>query len=178
MQLPRPDIQFKNGVRRTDTVHVPRTRDVARLVRVVAKEHGTPRFLITDHGSQFRKRFGARLADLGITLIHGPVRSPFFNGKVERAFRTFRLWWRLVLTGLAPRSIQRRLEAYRHWYNACRPHSALGGRTPEEAWRGWCLPPPVALRAGDPLQFTLEVRRAYCRGDPRLPILHITRRAA
>jgi putative transposase len=158
--------------------HVPHTCDVARLVRHTAKQHGTPRFLITDHGGQFRKRFGAHLADMGITLIHGPVRAPFFNGKVERAFRTFRLWWRLVLIGLTPRGIQRRLEAYRHWYNACRPHSALGGRTPEAAWRGWRWPPPVALRANDPRKFTLEVGRTYCRGDPRLPILHITRRAA
>jgi hypothetical protein len=85
---------------------------------------------------------------------------------------------RLVLTGLSPRSIQRRLDTYRHWYNECRPHSALGGRTPEEAWRDLRLPPPVALRARDPLKFTLEVRRRCCRSDPLLPIIHITRRAA
>jgi putative transposase len=156
---------------------VPRTRDVARLLRQTTKEHGTPRFVITDHGGQFRKRFSARLADIGITLIQGPVRAPFFNGKIERAFRTFRIWWRLVLTGLSPRSIQRRLDTYRHWYNECRPHSALGGRTPEEAWRDLRLPPPVALRARDPLKFTLEVRRRCCRSDPLLPIIHITRRA-
>jgi hypothetical protein len=157
---------------------VPRTRDMARLVGATAREHGAPRFVIADHGAQFRQRFGQYLALLGVTLVQGPVRAPFFNGKVERLFRTFRIWWRLVLTGLSPRALQRRLDAYRHWYNACRPHGALGGRVPEEAWNGERWPAPIPLRARDKLGVGLEVRRLKCRGDPRLPVIHIARRAA
>jgi hypothetical protein len=76
------------------------------------------------------------------------------------------------------RGIQRRLEAYRHWYNEKRPHSALGRRTPEEVWRGKTLPEPVPMWARDQLPFVLEIRRQYCRGDPRLPVIQILRKAA
>jgi hypothetical protein len=76
-----------------------------------------------------------------------------------------------------PRRI-RRLDTYRHRHNECRPHGAWGERTPEEAWRGLRFPPPVTLRAGDPLKVTLEIRRLRCRGDPRLPVIQILRKAA
>ena len=33
----------------------PRARDMAALVRRVAKQFGKPRFVITDHGTQFRR---------------------------------------------------------------------------------------------------------------------------
>ena len=71
-----------------------------------------------------------------------------------------------------------RVETYDHWYNECRPHSALGGRTPAEVWRGERLPLPMALRERDGIPVSLAIRRLRCRDDPRLPILHITRRAA
>ena len=152
----------------------PRAREMAALVRRVAKEFGKPRFVITDHGTQFRRQFRTAMKKAGIIAVQARVRAPYLNGKIERVFRTFRVWWRLVLAGLTQRGIQRRIEEFRAWFNEHRAHSALHGRTPQEAWEGRCLPKPVAIRARDQLRPQIEVRRRHYRGDPRLPVLEIS----
>ena len=156
----------------------PRARDLAALVRRVAKQFGTPRFVITDHGTQFRQQFRTAMKKTGIIPVQARVRAPFLNGKIERAFRTFRVWWRLVLTGLTQRGIQRRLDQFGTWFNEQRPHSALQGRTPREAWQGRVLPEPVPIRARDQRQPQIEIRREHYHGDPRLPVLEISVRLA
>jgi len=157
----------------------PRSADVTSLLRSLIATFGKPHFLITDHGCQFRKRFSAVVKAWGIHHVRGRVRAPFLNGKLERTFRTFRLWWRVVLTGLSARSIQRHLDRYQHWYNHHRPHSALDGQTPGEAWGGEDMPQPLPFRASDASRPHIAVRRVPWRGDPRLPVLQIqVRRAA
>ena len=152
----------------------PRARDMAALVRRVAKQFGKPRFVITDHGTQFRRQFRTAMEKTGIIPVQARVRAPYLNGKIERAFRTFRIWWRLVLTGLTQRGIQHRLDDLRSWLNEHRRHSALGGLTPQEAWQGHALLKPVPVRERDRLQPQIEIRRRYYHGDPRLPVLEIS----
>ncbi len=156
----------------------PRAREMAALVRRTAKTFGKPRFVITDHGTQFRRQFRCVKKKTGIIAVQGRVRAPYLNGKLERAFRTFRIWWRLVLTGLTQRGIQRRLDQFGAWFNEHRAHSALYGRTPQEAWEGRVLPEPIPLRTRDQLQLQIEVRRRHYRDDPRLPVLEISVRLA
>ena len=88
----------------------PRARDMAALVRRAAKQFGKPRFVITDHGTQFRQQFGSAMKKTGIIPVQARVRAPYLNGKLERAFRTFRIWWRLVLTGVPPENVIRAKE--------------------------------------------------------------------
>ena len=114
----------------------------------------------------------------GIIPVQARVRAPYLNGKIERAFRTFRVWWRLVLTGLTEKGIQRRLDDFKAWFNEHRSHSALQGRTPQEAWEGCVLPEPVPIRARDRLQPQIEIRRRHYRGDPRLPVIEMSVRLA
>ena len=156
----------------------PRARDMAALVRRAAKKFGKPRFIITDHGPQFRKQFQAAIKNTGIIPVQARVRAPYLNGKIERAFRTFRIWWRLVLTGLTQRSIQRKIDDFKDWFNEVRPHSALHGLTPQEAWEGRVLAEPVPIRARDRLDPQIELRRRHYHGDPRLPVLEISVRLA
>ena len=156
----------------------PRARDMAALVRRAAKAFGKPRFVITDHGTQFRQQFRSAMKKTGIIPVQARVRAPYLNGKIERAFRTFRIWWRLVLTGLTQRGIQRRLDEFGTWFNRHRSHSALHGLTPQEAWEGQALPDPIPLRAWDQLQPQIDVRRRHYRDDPRLPVLEISVRLA
>jgi len=156
----------------------PRAREMAALVRRMAKEFGKPRFVITDHGTQFRRQFRSAMKRTGIIPVQARVRAPYLNGKIERAFRTFRVWWRLALTGLRQRGIRRRLDDFGAWFNEYRPHGALQGRTPQEAWEGRCLPEPVSIRARDQLQPQIEIRRRHHRGDPRLPVVEISVRLA
>ena len=63
------------------------------LVRRAIEGFGRPRFLVCDHGCQFRKWFRERLElRSGVTPVSGKVRCPTSNGEVERLFRTFRGW--------------------------------------------------------------------------------------
>jgi len=156
----------------------PRARDMAALVRRAAKEFGKPRFVITDHGTQFRQQFRTAMKKTGIIPVQARIRAPYLNGKLERAFRTFRIWWCLVLTGLTQRGIQRRLDQFGAWFNEHREHSALHGRTPQEAWEGRVLPEPVPIRARDQLEPQIEIGRKHYRDDPRLPVLDISARLA
>jgi hypothetical protein len=116
--------------------------------------------------------------------VSGKVRSPTFNGKVERLFRTFRDWSSELLIAFfadkvrTSRWFQRRLDVFRGWYNEARTHQALGGRTPEDVWTGRLHSEPKTVRASDP-QPEVSVKRKWYRGDHCLPVLDITvRRSA
>lgn len=56
---------------------------VAHL-RQTVDSFGATRFLVTDHGPIFRKRFKDALNGTPTTLVKGKVYSPEFNGKAER----------------------------------------------------------------------------------------------
>ena len=150
-----------------------KSRDMIQLMRSAVRQCGQPRFIITDHGCQFRKMFKQAVEAMGVTQVQGRVRQPSFNGKVERVFRTFRQWLRLVLLPLSERSIQRRLDAWKLWYNTMRPHASLGGLTPQEAWQQIAPPDPIPIRARNALQPIIDVKRLHFCGDHRLPVLKI-----
>ncbi|MFH1024302.1 MAG: DDE-type integrase/transposase/recombinase [Planctomycetota bacterium] len=154
----------------------PTSAMMIRLLRNVIMIHGSPKFLVTDHGSQFRRRFRETISEkLGIVLVKGRVHFAYFmNGKVERFFRTFWIWGGRILPLLNERAFQRRLDTYRDWYNTRRPQAGLGGRTPEEVWNGVPLPDSTPIRERDLVKPAITVTRRRFRGDPRLPVLNIT----
>ena len=158
---------------------MPRAFTMLLLVRNAIKQYGRPRFLITDHGSQFRRRFHTALKNqLRIHHVRSRVRAPYLNGKMERAFRPFKQWWRGIWPCLSLRLLQRRLENYRCWYNGHRIHSALGVLTPQEAWDDESPPTPITYRAREQSSLHMAITRSKCRGDTRLRVLSITLRHA
>jgi transposase InsO family protein len=147
----------------------PATRDMLALAQRATKEHGQSRFLATDHGCQFGKAFEVGLGQLGIIHVRGKVRSCAMTAKVERFFWTFKRWWRIGLFALSRRKLQRQLDGFKNWYNKHRPHQALGGLTPEQAWLGdKNLDPTDVLHRG-PVEPVIQVERLPVRGDPDLP---------
>ena len=74
----------------------PTTEDTLRVIRSAIRSLGQPRFIITDHGGQFAESFMAKLKHRDITVVKGKVRQPSFNGKIERLFRSLRLWLRIA----------------------------------------------------------------------------------
>ena len=60
------------------------------------------------------------------------------------------------------------------WFNEHRPHSALRGLTPQEAWEGHILPEPIPIRTRDQLHPRVDIHRRHYRGDPRLPVIDIS----
>ena len=156
----------------------PCARNLVALAKRAAARHGRPKFIITDNGPQFRKKFGKGMRRKRIRHVRSRVRAPYLNGRMERFFRTLKLWQRLTLLALCVVNIQRRLDSFAAWYNTARPHSALGGRTPEEAYHGKALPKPVVYRTRDGPNIQIEIARRKHRGDPRLPIVDIKLRKA
>ena len=145
------------------------TSDMLRIVRSTIREVGeAPRFLITDRGTQFRRAFQESVGPLGITHILCRVGGWQLNAKVERQFRTLKHWRRRAVLPLSKRAIQRRLDAYRHWYNDLRPHTAHDGLTPAEAIERKRPIESVAYRRRDEYVPIMTVRRRHVRGDPYL----------
>lgn len=151
----------------------PTTDQMIMLLSCAIKREGKPRFLITDHGCQFQKVFENRLSNLGVKLVQGRVGSWQINTKVERAFRTLKLWQRLSLMVLSTRSIQRQLNMYHVWYNQHRPHTSLGILTPNEAVAGHRFSEAIPIRWRDDVIPSFKVERQYWGGDPHLPVIKI-----
>jgi putative transposase len=106
-------------------------------LREAGARYGRPQIVNTDQGSQFTAqsfvdevhRLGARLSMDG----KGAWRDNVF---VERLWRTVK-YERVYLKRYESVSEARGdIAAYLDWYNEQRPHSALGLRTPDEAYAG------------------------------------------
>jgi transposase InsO family protein len=158
----------------------PTAAMMAALVKRAARQIGeAPRFIVTDHGTQFLRRFEKLLESLEDTdVIRCRVGDFHLNGKVERFFRTFKWWarrklWAWFASRMAvARAIQRRLDAFAGWYNQ-RPHQSLGGLTPDQAWNGVRRLKTKAIRAHEPQpEFTVTRRRF--RGDSHLAVVEVT----
>ena len=138
---------------------------------------GTPRFIITDHGSQFGETFAKLVLGLnfGIDVVRGPARHPEFNGKVERLFRTLKLWQRVACALCIPNhnGIQLYLDRFREWYNTHRVHQGIHGRMPDEVWTGIKRPETVRYFARAGLKPTFFIRRGQYGDDRHLPLFDI-----
>ena len=74
--------------------------------------------------------FRDTLTELGARHILIPPRTPRWNGKIERFFRTLDTEW--AHSRVWPNSTQRdrALSSFLRFYNRRRPHTAAGGRPP------------------------------------------------
>lgn len=147
----------------------PTSEDLIQLVDRVVKDEGTsPRFVIIDHGAQFRKQFSRACEQWEATHVRGKVGVWQLNSKVERIFRTVKSWQRR--TWMAPRcqSVQTRLDAFQLWYNEFRPHAGLDGCTPAEKVRAASHSVPVRYAQKGGVIPEIRVNRQSIRGDPRL----------
>jgi hypothetical protein len=152
----------------------PTTSMILRMLRNTFGEYGSCRFLVTDHGCQFRRRFKDAIKNaFGVALVKGRVRACAMNGKVERFFRTLRWWENIKLMFDSRRSIQKKLDVFRRWYNAVRPMWVLGMKTPEEAWAGLDLERPTLIAEADSVKPAVSVERGRFEGDPLLPVIRI-----
>ena len=98
---------------------------------------GAPEIFNTDQGAQFTSMaFTERgLASGARCSMDGRGRY-LDNIFIERLWRSLK-YEAVYLHELADgRDAMRVVGAWLRFYNALRPHSALGGRTPDEAWHG------------------------------------------
>ena len=91
----------------------------------------TPRKLLTDNGSPYRsKKFKAMREAYGLKHSRTRPYRPRTNGKAERLIQTALREWAYGPTWQNSNERNQALEAWLHFYNHHRPHSALGGQPP------------------------------------------------
>ena len=90
--------------------------------------------VLTDNGTGYKRIFGDACADLALRWTRTKPYHPWTNGRAERFIRT--LQGECLYEGEHFASEDDRRYAVARWlafYNGRRPHTALGGLTPE-AW--------------------------------------------
>lgn len=115
------------------------------------REYGMPESILSDNGAQFagfRKgytQFERWLMDLNILPIHGRVKHPQTQGKIERFHRTMK---QELLNHTSISDIEdarRKFSVWRDKYNNIRPHEALGMKRPTDVYvpsqRKYCEKP-------------------------------------
>lgn len=109
------------------------SRTVTRTLERIIGERGKPQSLRCDNGPEFTSRhFLGWCEEQGITVVHIQPGKPMQNGHVESFNGRLRdeclnANWFVNLA-----DARRKIESWRVDYNAERPHSSLGYRTPEE----------------------------------------------
>lgn len=135
-----------------DAFRTVKAADVVRTFHAAAERHGLPAALLTDNGAVFNggPRRGqvliqAELERLGILAKHSTPNHPQTCGKVERFHQTLKRFLGRQPRALTLAVLQAQLDAYRD-YNAERPHRALGGRTPRQAFEARVKAGPIVDR--------------------------------
>jgi hypothetical protein len=116
--------------------------DVVETFHQGAAELGLPASLLTDNGAIFtaEARHGTcaielELIALGVDYKHSRPYHPQTCGTVERFHQTLKRWLAKQRRGTTIAALQAQLDRFRAYYNTVRrPHRALGGRTPAQAF--------------------------------------------
>ncbi len=110
-----------------------RSGDMIRTLERLFREHGAPRYLRSDNGSEFASRKILRwLKTAGVNTAFIEPGKPWQNGTAESFHDKFRdeclnmEWFR---SRAEARVV---IETWRRHYNEVRPHSSLDYRTPRE----------------------------------------------
>lgn len=160
-----------------------RVDDVAALFLEACGEHGIPASTLTDNGKVFRSLPGSgqrhRLEGLldshGVRQKHGRPYHPQTQGKIERWHQTLKQWLDARPLAANLDEFNAQLAEFVSYYNTERPHSALAGRTPWEAYTERAKATPdgelaeaVAMRpaAGEPDAAHGDYRRYRPAWDP------------
>ena len=115
--------------------------DVVDVFRFAIDLHGAPASLLCDNGAVFTAtpRGGKVLLQLemerlGVVAKNSRPYHPQTCGKVERLHQTLKRYLARQAPAMTLAELQGQLDAFAHYYNAIRPHRALGGRTPLQAY--------------------------------------------
>ena len=118
-----------------------KTADPVHALYSASNTFGLPASLLSDNAAVFtgRTRRGKVLLELelerlGIVFKHSTPYHPQTCGKVERFHQTLKLFLARQAPAESIAHLQLKLDAFRTIYNQQRPHRALDGRTPLQAF--------------------------------------------
>jgi putative transposase len=120
---------------------------VIEVLKGLISAHGGPRDIRSDNGPEFvAQAIKSWLAASGISTAYIEAGKPWQNGAVESFIGKFRDECLNVEWFLSRREARVLIEQYRRQYNAERPHSSLGYRTPAEVGAGKASRPAASCR--------------------------------
>ena len=117
------------------------TRGVREYFKQVFMEYGLPDAILSDNGTQFGgfrqgiTKFEKWLMEEDVLPIHGRIRHPQTQGKIERFHRTMK---QEVLRHRTFANLKEADDALQEWrwkYNTIRPHEAIGMKCPNEVYQ-------------------------------------------
>jgi transposase InsO family protein len=141
---------------------------------------GLPARVLSDNGPCFggvgrAGDFVEGLAALGIQAVHARPFHPQTCGKIERFHQTLKRWLRTQPRASTLAGLQAQLDWFVEFYNHRRPHRALRGATPAEAWAARSPAGPAAepIEVGRPARVTIT-RHTVTRGG----VIYLGRRTS
>ena len=115
--------------------------DVVRCFYAAVELHGLPYSLLSDNAAVFtgssrrgKVLFESELERLGVLFKNSRPYHPQTCGKVERLHQTLKRYLARQAPAKTLAELQGQLDAFVHYYNDIRPHTALCGRTPLQAY--------------------------------------------
>ena len=125
----------------SDAYPTTKAQDVVDSFHKAASLHGLPASLLSDNGAVFTAtpRHGkvllqSELQRLGIASKNSRPYHPQTCGKIERLHQTLKRYLAKQPPANGLTELQAQLDAFVHYYNDIRPHRALDGRTPLQAY--------------------------------------------
>jgi transposase InsO family protein len=128
--------------------------DVVEGFHEAAELHGLPASLLSDNGAVFvggyrrgKVLFEYELERLGVHFKNSRPYHPQTCGKVERLHQTLKRYLGKQPRARTLQELQGQLDAFVRYYNNIRPHTALGGRTPLQAYSARVKARPAGVPA-------------------------------
>jgi transposase InsO family protein len=132
---------------------------------------GLPASVLTDNGAVFtaasrhgRCAMESELASLGIAYRHSSPYHPQTCGKVERFHQTLKRYLARQPKPASTGELQEQIDVLAIYYNTCRPHRALGRRTPAEAFAARPKATPLPPSPAPPAHFRVRNDRVDATG--------------
>jgi transposase InsO family protein len=159
-------------------VRTVKAADAVQTFYSAVEEYGLPARFLSDNAAVFsgksrrgRVALESELDRLGVQCVHSTPYHPQTCGKVERFHQTLKLFLAKQARAESIAHLQLQLDAFRTIYNQQRPHRALDGRTPLQAFNARLKASPSAA----PPQLDYRIRRDRLDGDGRVTLRYLSR---
>ena len=152
--------------------------DAVEMFYSAAAEYGPPARFLSDNAAVFsghsrrgRVALESELDRLGVEVVHSTPYHPQTCGKVERFHQTLKLFLAKQAPATSLAHLQLQLDAFRAIYNQQRPHRALDGRTPIQAFHARLKAAPLAAQP----QVDYRLRRDRLDANGRVSLRYLSR---
>ena len=162
------------------SVAVPTVKaaDALHTFYSAVEEYGLPARFLSDNAAVFsgksrrgRVALESEFDRLGIQCVHSTPYHPQTCGKVERFHQTLKLFLARQASPESIAQLQLQLDSFRTIYNQQRPHRALDGRTPLQAFNARLKASPSAAQA----QVDYRIRRDKLDAGGRVTLRYLSR---